>query len=175
MRRKTLSPIFVGAILLAFTACILMLTFYLQALNIKSMYGSDIRSAVYEANDMTGELSTSLSDIDYRSAVVYAARLEAMKDLGLLHPEIDKARHELSRALNEYADALLDGELSEGGMKLLSEDVMKANADLRLLLQHSIDTLADIDVKKMDRAFYKAMDSSSRIYKELTLLANHEG
>ena len=60
-------------------------------------------------------------------------------------------------------------------MKLLFDDTVNANSDLRLLVQHAISSLADVDVKKMDRAFYKAMNQSSRFYKETTLLARHEG
>ena len=60
-------------------------------------------------------------------------------------------------------------------MKLLFDDAANANKDLRLLIQHAISDLANVDVKKMDRAFYKAMNQSSHFYKELTLLAKHEG
>lgn len=175
MKRKTLSPVFVAAVLLAVTACILSLTFYLQALNVKSMYGTDIRKAIYETNEITATLEDTMNQGDYKTLVHTAARIEALSDAGMLHPEIDKARLALAKALYEYADALADGSYSQGAMKLLFDDTVNANSELRLLVQHAISSLADVDVKKMDRAFYKAMNQSSRFYKETTLLARHEG
>ncbi|MBR4941277.1 MAG: hypothetical protein IKZ19_04695 [Clostridia bacterium] len=174
MRRKTLSPAFVAVLLLAMTACILCLTFYLQALNVKSIYGTDIRVAIYEANEITENVPEMLSNNNYSEIVRTAAKLEALKDAGLLHNEIETSRNETARALFEYAEALNSGEFSESAMELLREDALNANSDLRQLVQHSITKLSDTDLKKMDRQFYKAMDAGSRFHKELTLIANND-
>ena len=171
MRRKTISPVLIGAILLALTASILCITFYMQASSVKAIYGTDIRVAIYEANTITDEVPTILEDQNYTELIKTAAKLEALNDAGLLHPEINSARTEAADAIFAYADALYAETYSDGAMELLKEDVLNANKDLRLLIQHSINKLADVNVKKMDKAFFEAMNQSSKFYKEISLLA----
>ena len=174
MRRKSVSPILVGAILLAITASILCVTFYMQASSVKAIYGTDIRVAIYEVNTITDEVPDILEGKNYKELIKTAAKLEALTDAGLLHPEIDSARLESSDAIYAYADALQDGTYSESAIKLLEEDVINANKDLRLLVQHSINKLADVNVKKMDKAFFEAMNQASKFHKEISLLAKED-
>ncbi len=174
MRRKTLSPVFVAAILLAVTASILCLTFYMQTVNIKAIYGTDIRVAVYDVNEITDEVPKAVEARDYAGLMKMAAKLEAAKDAGLLHPEIDSARLEAAKAIYTYADAIEAGTNGEAAMALLAEDVTDANADLRLLVQHAISKLADTNIKKMDKAYFKAMSKGTKFYKELSILASQE-
>lgn len=171
MRRKAISPFLIGAILLALTASILCVTFYMQASSVKAIYGTDIRVAIYEANSITDEVPTILENKDYTELIKTAAKLEALNDAGLLHPEINTARLNASDAIYAYADALFNENYSEGAMELLKEDALKANKDLRLLVQHSINKLADVNVKKMDKAFFEAMNQGTKFYKEISLLA----
>lgn len=171
MKRKAISPILIFAILLAITASILCLTFYMQATSVKAIYGTDIRVAIYEANTITDDLPKLLEEGSYSDLIKTAAKLEALNDAGLLHPEIDSARLNTADAIYAYADALNDGTYSENAIELLREDVINANKDLRLLVQHSINKLADINVKKMDKAFFEAMNRGSKFYKEISILA----
>ena len=171
MRRKTISPVLIGVILLALTASILCVTFYMQASSVKAIYGTDIRVAIYEVNTITEEVPTLLDEENYTELIKTAAKLEALKDAGLLHPEINNTRQSASAALYAYADALYDENYSEGAMNLLKEDAVKANKDLRLLVQHSINKLADVNVRKMDKAFFEAMNQGSKFHKEISLLA----
>ena len=171
MRRKAISPVLIAAILLAVTASILCVTFYMQTVSVKAIYGTDIRVAIYEANKITDEIPDLLEENDYTELTKTAAKLEALKDAGLLHPEIDSARLKTADALFSYADAVYEGEYSESAIKLLKEDALSANKDLRLLVQHSINKLADTNVKKMDKAFFESMNQGTKFYKELSLLA----
>ena len=82
MRRKTISPVLIGVILLALTASILCVTFYMQASSVKAIYGTDIRVAIYEANTITEEVPTLLDEENYTELIKTAAKLEALKDAG---------------------------------------------------------------------------------------------
>ena len=171
MRRKTFSPAFITAILLAVTAAIFALAFYLQGSNVRALYGSGIREAVYEVNDLTGRTEEVLASRELAPVLRLAARLDALSAAGVLHPAVEAERAALVRALDAYADGLEQGGLSENALKLLEEDALSANRRLRILVQHAIARLGDDNAKRMDRNFTRAMRQNSRVYKELTLLA----
>ncbi|MDD6263136.1 MAG: hypothetical protein PUA83_08675 [Clostridiales bacterium] len=171
MRRKTLSPAFITAILIALTSMIFCLVFYLQANNVKSIYGKDIRLAIYELNELTGKVPGLVESGTYEEIVKTAARFEVLTDAGLLHPDIDSARLAAADALYAYAEGVFSGRYSDSAMKLLSEDALSASDDLRLLVQHAISRLADSNTTKMDRNYFKSMNAGTKLYKELSLLA----
>ncbi|MBQ5973555.1 MAG: hypothetical protein IJL69_05075, partial [Oscillospiraceae bacterium] len=89
MRRKTFSPAFITAILLAVTAAIFALAFYLQGSNVRALYGSGIREAVYEVNDLTGRTEEVLAGRELAPVLRLAARLVALSAAGVLHPAVE--------------------------------------------------------------------------------------
>ena len=173
MRRKVFSVETITAYLIALTSIIFLVVFILQSSNVKSIYGKSLRSDMYDLNSAIDAVKNAIQTDDINGLILSSTKLGSCKLAGEIHPSIKKHQEKCMNLLTEYLIAYNDSAYSQDALKLLQDDLNVNVANLEKLVSHTISSLADMNTKKMDRSYYKSMSSTSKIYKELTILDNH--